>query len=412
MKILIISQYFYPENFRINDFAFKMVERGHDVSVLTGVPNYPEGNFFTGYKSFTKEHINGVEVHRVPILARGNSRGYELAINYASYLLSSIIFGPFLLLKFRPDVIFSINYSPATVGLVGIFFSKIKKAPMYLWVQDLWPDSLIATGAVRSNFIINIIGLMVKWIYKKSDLIFVQSKSFGKSISSINSSFQKKISYLPNWAEDSYDLDSNLPQNRFQKLLPKDKFIIMFAGNLGVAQSLDTILLAASRLKKTKIHWVFLGDGRQKEWLKRSLVDYGLQDNISILGRYPMTDMPKFFNLADILLVTLKKDLSYSMTIPGKIQSYLKAGKPILSSLDGEGAEVIQESISGLNVESEDFIGLANAALKMSELSKESLSQMGINGKKYYDKNFDVNSILSTFENAYKTQCGKDFLDI
>ena len=186
----------------------------------------------------------------------------------------------------------------------------------------------------------------------------------------------------------------------------------MFAGNLGVAQSLDTILLAASRLKKTKIHWVFLGDGRQKEWLKRSLVDYGLQDNISILGRYPMTDMPKFFNLADILLVTLKKDLSYSMTIPGKIQSYLKAGKPILSSLDGEGAEVIQESISGLNVESEDFIGLANAALKMSELSKESLSQMGINGKKYYDKNFDVNSILSTFENAYKTQCGKDFLDI
>ena len=407
MKILITTQYFYPENFRINDFAFQMVKRGHEVSVLTGVPNYPEGKFFGNYKCFRCESIDGVLVYRVPLIPRGKSRGIELAINYLSFLISAIIFGPFLLRKVRPDIIFGVNYSPATVGVVGVFFSRLKKAPLSLWVQDLWPDSLAATGAVRSDFILSAVRSMVRWIYHKSDLIFIQSRAFKDSIVSLGSVGPEKIRYLPNWAEDIFNTDVKSGDQPYLQLLPENKFIIMFAGNLGVAQSLTTIVRAATEVRDYPIHWVFLGDGRQKEWLENAVSDSGLQDNVSILGRYPLEDMPRLFKLADVMLVTLKKDLSFSMTVPGKIQSYLRNAKPILSALDGEGAAVIEESGAGFNVNCEDFMGLARAADKMSKLSPEELGKMSVNAKSYYDKNFDVDVLLSQFEVAVQHKYSK-----
>ena len=412
MKILITTQYFYPEDFRINDFAFKMAKRGHKVSVITAVPNYPSGKFHDGYKSFSKEIIEDVTIYRVPIFPRGKSRGIELVINYLSFLFSALIFGPFLIRKIKADVVFSINYSPATVGLVGIFFSKIKKAPLFIWVQDLWPDSLIAANAVKSNTIIQLVQSMVKWIYKKSNIIFIQSESFRRSIESLDFSFSKKIRYLPNWAEDIYTSEFILPDDKHSKLIPNDKFIFMFAGNLGVAQSLNTIILAAKELKNEPIHWIFLGDGRKKEWLANAVTKYGLEDHISILGRYPIEDMPSFFRLANVMLVTLKKEEVYSLTIPGKIQSYLKNAKPILSALDGEGAKVINESGSGKNVNSEDFLSLAEAALEMSNSSSDKLYQMSKNGMNYYMKNFDVETALSKFENEYEIECTKKNSDI
>ena len=407
MKILITTQYFYPENFRINDFAFKMAMRGHEVSVLTGLPNYPRGKLFGSYKIFGSEKIKGVMVYRVPLFPRGKGRGFQLAINYFSFMLSSLVFGPFLLRKVRPDIIFSINYSPATVGVVGVYFSMLKKAPLFLWVQDLWPDSLVATNAIRSEIILNSIDIMVRWIYRKSNLIFIQSRSFKDSIVSKRSPVSKKIRYLPNWAEDTFNEDIKFVDQIYQQLVPKNKFIIMFAGNLGVAQSLGTIVKAAIEVRDSRIHWVFLGDGRQKLWLESAISGAGICDNVSILGRYPLKDMPKFFKLADVMIVTLKKDPAFSNTIPGKIQSYLKNAKPILSALDGEGASVIEESQAGLNVNSEDYISLAAAARKMSELSSEELARMSINAKNYYDKNFDVNILLSQFESEVHLESSK-----
>ena len=405
MKILIITQYFHPENFRISDFAFKMVERGHEVSVITGVPNYPEGKIFGGYKSFRNECVEGVMIYRVPLLARGKSRGFELVLNYLSFLISALIFGPFVARKVKPDVIFSVNYSPATVGLVGVYFSFLKKKPLFLWVQDLWPDSLIATGAVKSGLITSLVDLMVKYIYRKSDLIFVQSRAFGNSIGSFGSALSEKIRYLPNWAEDTYNNNAKTADKHHVQLIPKNKFIIMFAGNLGVAQSLETIVLAAAEVRQDPIHWVFLGDGRQKEWLEKIVTARGLNNNISILGRYPLEDMPSFFELADVMLVTLKESPVYAMTVPGKIQSYLKNAKPILSALEGEGASVVEESGAGFNVRSGDFIGLARAASRMSCLSSEELDQMCLNAKNYYDNNFDVDVLLSQFEAATRLEC-------
>lgn len=403
MKILITTQYFYPENFRINDFAFKMAQRGHEVSVLTGTPNYPAGKNFGNYKIFSCETINGVQVYRVPLIPRGKSRGFELAINYISFLVSALVFGPILLRKSKPDIVFSVNYSPATVGLIGAFFSKIKKVPMFLWVQDLWPDSLQATGAARSRLVLSCVGSMVSWIYGQSALIFIQSKSFSRYIRFRGVIDPEKIKYLPNWAEDTYEISSSIDVQPSHDLVPRDKFIIMFAGNLGVAQALDNVLRAADLCRDYPIHWVFLGDGREKDKLHGAVRDFGLEDHISLLGRYPLEDMPYFFDLADVMLVTLKKDPVFSTTIPGKVQSYLRSGKPILSSLDGEGASVIEDSRAGVNVGSDDYVALAEAAVRLSTLSPKALNEMGENGKDYYAEVFDVNKLLAQFERDVKT---------
>jgi colanic acid biosynthesis glycosyl transferase WcaI len=397
MKILIITPYFYPENFRINDFAFQMVKRGHQVSVLTGLPNYPGGSFFGNYKILRSERVKGVTVYRVPLIARGKSRGFELIINYLSFLLSALILGPLLLRKEQLDIIFSVNYSPPTGGLIGVFFAKLKKAPAYLWVQDLWPGSLVATGAVRSSLVLKMVNLVMKWIYKKSDFILIQSRSFATPIASLGI-LNEKIHYFPNWAEDSYVSHMQSNDQRFRDLLPKNKFIIMFAGNLGVAQSLVTIVRAALLVRNHPIQWVFLGNGRQTEWLKNTVVEHALEDNISILGKYPLEDMPRFFDIADVMLVTLKQDPVFAMTVPGKIQSYLKSGKPILSALDGEGALVIEESGAGFNVPSGDSSGLAELALKMSQMSHAHLAIMSQRAISYYQNNFDAKALLSRFE--------------
>jgi glycosyltransferase involved in cell wall biosynthesis len=246
---------------------------------------------------------------------------------------------------------------------------------------------------------------MVKFIYSKSKIIFIQSRAFKKSILPLGFSNGKKISYLPNWAEDDFNNDSKFIDDPFAKLIPRDKFIIMFAGNLGVAQSLSTIINAAIEVKNSNIHWVFLGDGRQKNWLDNVVADARLQSSISILGRYPLEDMPRFFKLADVMLVTLKTDKAFSMTVPGKIQSYLRNAKPILSALDGEGAAVIKESGAGLNVNTEDSAGLAKAAHAMSKLSQKELDKMGINASAYYNKNFDVDVLLTQFENEVNLKC-------
>ena len=398
MKILITTQYFYPENFRISDFAFKMAERGHQVSVLTGTPNYPVGKNFGDYTRLSCEVINDVNVYRVPLIPRGKSRGFELAVNYISFVFSAITFGPFLLRNSKPDIVFSVNYSPATVGLVGAFFSKIKKVPLVLWVQDLWPDSLQATGAVRSKLILRLVGSMVSWIYRQSTLIFIQAKSFAQYIACRGVTDPEKIKYFPNWAEDTYDISSNFVTHHAQDLIPKDRFIIMFAGNLGVAQALESVLRAVDLCRDYPIHWILLGDGREKDKLHIAVRDLDLENHISLLGRYPLEDMPYFFKLADVMLVTLKKDPVFSMTVPGKIQSYLKCGKPILSSLDGEGARVVEDSGAGVNVSSEDYTGLAEAAVKLSMLTPDALDEMGNKGQEYYSEVFEVNTLLAQFE--------------
>ena len=263
MRFLIVSQYFYPENFRINDFAHELVRRGNSVTVLTGIPNYPKGKVFGEFKLFSVEDFEGIKIYRVPLIPRGNSSGSRLVLNYFSFLISSFFFGPLLLLGQKFDVVFSTNYSPATVGLIGIFLAKLKKAKSCLWVQDLWPQSLSATNAIKSTKILGIVGVMMQFIYKNNDLIFAQSRSFLSSIESSGIN-KKKLHYFPNWAEDVFDTQTT---KETPVEIDNSNFTLMFAGNLGEAQSLETLLGAADILRNKPIRWLILGDGRKYQWL-------------------------------------------------------------------------------------------------------------------------------------------------
>ena len=248
MKILIISPYFYPEDFRINDFAFKMDNQGHEVTVLTGLPNYPKGKFFGKFNVFFPENINNVKVYRVPILPRFNGGNISLLFNYFSFLFSGLILGPILLLNKKFDIIFAVNYSPPTASLIGSLIKLFKGSPLFIWVQDLWPESLEATNVLKKGLITKSIRNLMAKIFAYSDKILIQSRSFSRHIPLAD---KNKVHYLPNWAEEIYKIHSASP-NQYEYLLPKNKFIIMFAGNLGKAQSIGTIIDAAIKLKNSK----------------------------------------------------------------------------------------------------------------------------------------------------------------
>lgn len=398
MKILVVTQYYWPENFRINDLVDGLVNKGHEVTVLTGKPNYPAGKYFSGY-GFIKnniEHRNGVKIYRVPLVPRGSDNKLLLVINYLSFVFFGLLLGP-LYCRSKYDLIFSYSVSPITLVIPARFIGWLRNIPVIIWVQDLWPESLTATGAVSNKSIINVVGKLVKWIYKGCDLVLVQSRRFTDAIAKFNVD-TKKIRYFPNTAESLYKPIPYDQGNNITSAIPNG-FVVMFAGNIGVAQDFETILKAAVLTrKKQNIHWVILGNGRQFNWVKNEVDRLELNDTVHLLGSYPMNDMPIFFSKADVMLVTLKKEPIFSLTIPGKVQSYMACAKPIISALDGEGGQVIKESGAGLSVDAEDSAGLANAVLTMEKMDKATINKMGQKGLDYYNTNFDRGMLLDKLE--------------
>jgi len=406
MRILIVSQYFWPENFRISDLALALKERGHDVTVLTGMPNYPDGKLYDGYSWWKKrrETMQGISLVRVPLFMRRESRSWQLVLNYFSFVFSACLLAPWLLRKKSFDIVFTYEVSPVTVGIPAIFLSRLKSAPMLFWVQDLWPETLFATGAIKSPKILSAVGLMVKKIYHGCDRILVQSKGFVEPAVAVGAE-RAKIKYFPNWAESLYQPKELAPSAKERFEVPSTGFVVMFAGNLGVAQSLDTIMTAAELLKEEDIHWVFLGDGRRRARLQDEIKDKKL-NKIYLLGSRPMETMPAYFSLADAMLVTLKDDPVMATTIPGKVQSYLACGKPIIGALNGSGAKVITDSKSGCSVGSGDATGLAAAVLKMSKLSEDERQVMGESALRYYKENFDRDMLISQLEKWMQDMSG------
>lgn len=395
MKILIVSQYFWPENFRINDIALGLKEQGHEVTVLTGKPNYPQGSFYKGY-SFTKpsfEYFEDIEIYRVPFIPRGKDNRAMLALNYLSFALFGCVWGLWLLRRKKIDSIFVFGISPITMAIPAIFLKKIKKASLLYWVQDLWPESVSSGGNVNNKFIYSIADWITKFVYRNSDLILSQSKGFVNAIQKHNVPL-KKIKYYPNYAENVYSQKS-INEKIIHPVIP-DGFIVMFAGNIGEAQGFKTIIEAARKVyqENKKIFWVILGDGRKKEWVIEQINNYGISDIFIFLGSYPSEKMPYFFNLSDALLVSLKDEYIFSLTIPSKLQSYMAFGKPIIGALNGEPAQIINEANCGLVSNSNDFENLALNILKISNYSKETLYTMGENAKKYCVEKFDREKLL------------------
>jgi len=395
MNILIVSQYFWPENFRINDLAVGLLERGHKVTVLTGSPNYPDGKFFPGYGFFNvQQDYQGATVLRVPLVARGNGGGLRLALNFISFAVSAGIFGP-LLCKGKFERIFVYEPSPITVGIPALILGRIKSAAVLFWVQDLWPESLSATGAIKSKTVLSLVERFVAFLYKRCDLILIQSRAFFDSIVQ-RGGLPQRIRYFPNSAENVYG--SPVPSSTTVPALPEG-FKVMFAGNIGAAQDFETIIAAAELLKgHADIQWLIVGDGRMREWAETQVKARKLSQTFHFLGRHPLEAMPAFFACADALLVTLKKEPVFALTIPSKVQAYLACARPVIAALDGEGARIVAEAAAGFTCPAEAPAALAEAVLKMSVMPRNEREQMGLSGRRYYAANFDRDVLLDKLE--------------
>lgn len=405
MRVLIVTQYFWPESFRINDLAHGLRDRGHEITVLTGLPNYPDGKLFEGYSWFSRgEDYAGVRVIRVPLVTRGKSKGLRLLVNYASFAASASLLGP-LRCRGEFDVIFVFEPSPITIGIPASIMKRFKKVPLLFWVQDLWPETLTATGAVKSKWMLGRVDNLVRRIYRRCDKVLVQSPGFVPHVESQGVP-PENIEYFPNWAEGFFQpvsLPDDAPENNE---LP-DGFRILFAGNIGVSQSFETILAAAEKTRsRPEIQWVVLGDGREKEHVEHQVAQRGLSDTVHLLGRRPVETMPRYFAAADALLCTLKCDPIFSLTIPSKVQSYLACGQPILAAIDGVGANVVAESNSGLAGPAEDAETLAANAVRLFEMSSAERDTMGANGRDYFEQHFERERLLDRLETMFADVTG------
>jgi colanic acid biosynthesis glycosyl transferase WcaI len=397
VKILIVSQYFWPENFRINDLTQELVRRGHRVTVLTGIPNYPAGTVFEEYRKTPKafEYYSGARVFRVPMLARGKG-AVRLFLNYLSFVIGACLYGPWRLRGQQADVIFVFEPSPVTVGLPAVLLGRIKRAPIVFWALDLWPDTLAAMGVVRSPMVLGWVGQLVRFIYERCTLVLGQSRGFLPKIANYCSD-SKKIRYFPSWAEEIFNEADWVPAPEVP--VQQGVFNVLFAGNIGEAQGLHAVLNAAESLRhNTAIRWLIVGDGRRSDWLHQEVARRGLQSNVMLLGRFPVERMPSFYAHADALLVSLKKDPVLSLTIPGKVQSYLMAGVPILGMLDGEGAQVITDSNAGLVCAAGNSGGLALAVLEMFAMRVDQRKQLGVNGRDFAHKEFGRGLLMDQLE--------------
>ena len=397
MRFLIVSQYFWPENFRINDLASELVSRGHEVTVLTGLPNYPSGQIFKEYLAETEKFSNykDVRILRVPLLARGNN-GLRLLFNYLSFSISACLLGPWKLIGQKFDVVLTCQLSPVTVGLPGALLAWHKNAPLVMWVLDLWPDTLQAIGVVKSTRLLSYVRSLVGFIYRRCDLILAQSRSFIPRIQSLAGPCIPVV-YFPSWAEEVFQTGGVKPA---AEVPVKDGiFNVMFAGNVGEAQDFECILSAATLLKgHSNIRWLIVGDGRMSAWVEAEIELRGLAECVLLMGRHGVERMPEFFLQADAMLVTLADREIFSMTIPGKLQSYLAAGMPILGALNGEGADVVRSANAGFTCPAGNAEGLAEIVLKMAKLPLSERQVMGKNGLEYSKREFDRRMVVDMAE--------------
>ena len=391
MRILMLSQYFWPESFIINDIVRTLAEQGHDVVVATGKPNYPDGNLFEGYRATgtQREHYGHVEVLRVPLWPRGKGGAKNLVLNYLSFVFAGLLYLPWMLRKREFDAILVFAPSPVTQAIPAIPLKWLKKARLALWVQDLWPESLSATGFIRNRHLLRVVGWMVKAIYRHCDTLLVQSRAFVEPIARYAA--REKIQYYPN-SMDVRSARSVVAVTPELDVLLKSHFCVVFAGNLGTAQALDTLVQAAVQLRdEPDIRLVLVGSGSRLDWLKSQQQALGL-DNLVLPGRFPMEAMPAIFEHSSALLVMLNDEEAFAQTIPSKIQAYLAAGRPIIACMNGEGARVVNEAGAGLTSPAEQVLPLVTNIRRMKALEATERLAMGTAGRAYFDAHFEMDS--------------------
>lgn len=387
MKLLVVSQYFWPEDFKVNDLVEDLVARGHEVTVLTGTPSYPNRSGFGGFYAAPERfgEYRGARILRVPLMARSSGPG--LLLNYLSFVVTATCLGPIKLRSVAFDCIFVFEPSPVTVGIPAILLRRLRRVPVAFWVQDLWPETLSAVGVVTSPRLLALIGRLVRFIYNRCDLILAQSRSFVPRIAD-NCDHPERIAYFPNWAEPVYTTSDQAAAPEVPSA--RDKFTVMFAGNIGDAQDFPAILDAAERLRgRPGFRWIIVGDGRMSNWVASEIRRRGLADTVLMPGRFAVERMPSFFRHADALLVSLKPDPAFSSTIPAKLQTYLAAGVPVLAMMNGEGAALVQQAGAGLACAAGDAKGLSDAVARLASLTPDERRAMGARGRDLATAEFD-----------------------
>jgi hypothetical protein len=393
MNILIVSQVFYPENFIINNFCKYLIENGHKVTVITGKPNYPKGEFFDGFGCFSKikDKYLGCTVYRLPIYPRKNASNLNLILNYLSFAFIGSIFALFLRKKFDFSFVFAV--SPITSAFPAIIHKFFYKTKLYLWVLDLWPESVTVGNRLNSKTLIRLLKNLVGYIYKHSDRIYISSSLMKKSIikyQSYNSNFD--IIHFPNWIRNFKSISDS---KKYQDLVPNG-FNIMLAGNIGVSIDYSNIIRAAKLLNNyEKINFLIVGSGSQEFKFKSEVNNCGLSNKIFFLGRYQNDEMPHFYVHADLMLISLADNELYSYTVPEKLQSYMSMKKTIIGMVSGESNQLIKKSGAGLSSNAGDYKALADNIRVLYEMSEVDRNKFGEKGYKYALDNFDLSKNIN-----------------
>ena len=406
-RILVISQCFFPEQFRINDISEQWVKRGYDVTVVTAIPNYPQGKFYDGYVLNKKrtENYKGMKIIRLPIIPRGNNV-IMLFLNYLSFVISGFFWSKFT--KLDVDYVFNFETSPITQSLLGVWYSKRKKKPFYLYIQDLWPENVESVAGIKNKFILNLIGKMVDYIYSNSTKIFATSNSMVKVIESRNVD-ESKLKYWPQYAEEFYKpVDKEDVDIEIKNKIPpigkngKPNFNLIFTGNIGYAQGLDILPKVACILKKEdlskNIVFNIIGDGRFKSNLIDIVKKSDVESMFNFIERQPAQMIPQYMALSDVAVLTLQDNKVFSMTIPAKLQSYIACAMPIIASAQGETKNIIEEANCGICVDTGDEVAFSDAVKQMILFDKEKLRTLGNNGYEYSKKNFDRDLLLDEID--------------
>lgn len=397
MNIVIFSQLYFPETATINEASARLVEHGHNISIMTGLPNAPGGNIYKGY-GFSKrlrEVWRGVDVRRNWLVPRGSGSAIMMSLNYLSFVVSCTL-GLWRLRGKKIDVVLVNQLSPVTVALPAIVYKWIVRKPMVIWIHDLWPDSVIAAGAMKEGRAYTAIGQMVKVIYRNCDLIFIQSMTMRNILE--DRGVNIPVVFLPNPIDPHFVPLEKAERPEAMKAVPEG-FIVMFAGSIGKAQDMPTVLSAASCLRAQKeIHFVIVGDGRDRREAEARVRSLELTNTVHFVGRHPEDTMPAFYASSDVMLVTLRDEPIFSITVPLKIQTYMASAKPIVCNVRGEAARVVNDAQAGFTAPPANPGALAEAILEAYKLRGEALSRLGCNARKYFDQHYGIGKIITTLE--------------
>lgn len=394
--ILVITQYFYPEQFRINDMCAEWVKRGYEVTVVTGYPNYPQGDYYDGYGWFkhTKQKWRGVKIIRLPLTARKQG-SLRLALNYFSFVASGLFW--VLTTKIKADYVFTFEVSPMTQALIGVWYSKKRKIPNYLYVQDLWPENVEIVTGIHSPLVLKPIGAMVNYIYKHCDVILATSPSFVKEIQKRVKKNKDKVKYLPQYAEEFYKPVKRKP---VPEIPDDDSFKIIFTGNIGKAQGLDILPKAAKLLKgRENVKFVIVGDGRDKDNFLKQIADNDVQDMFVMIDRQPPERIPELLAACDAAFISFMPDPLFEKTIPAKLQSYMACGMPIIASANGETKRIIDEAGCGMCSDIGDYETLSKNIVKV--MKKQDKLAVGNASRNYYTNEFDKTKIMNGLETFF-----------